>query len=273
MKNKIVSFVLGVSLAIGFAVPSFSFVKALSAQDGSQVTVPNFIAHAGGTYMKYTYSNSKEALNNAYDLGYRLIEMDFYKTNEKEVDGRYVMLHSDEVAKWYFGSHAYDGLSYDEFLTYNKISYLTLLTAEDLDQWLSEHQDVFIVGDKMSLKGYKELGDYYPYLKKALIPQVNSMSMYNAIKSYGYKNIIWTVYSTSYAANPKKIVGLSKSIQVVGLTMPYEIVPKLSQADIHAIQKYNKIYVHTINKAQDVEKLKKRGIQGFYTDQLDLSKE
>lgn len=252
---------------------SFAGIQELLAQDGSQFKVPNFIAHAGGTYMNYTYSNSKEALDNAYDNGYRVIEMDFYKTNEKDLEGRFVLLHSDEIAKRYFGAAANDGLSYDEFLTKNRVSYLTLLTIDDLELWLSEHQDVFIVSDKLTLSEYKRLAALYPYLKQALLPQVNSMTMYKDLKKAGFKYLIWTVYATTYSAHPEKIIALSPKINVVGITMPYETAKRLSTAQIKSIQKYNKIFVHTINAPKDIAFLRKKGINGFYTDQLELSKE
>ena len=44
-----------------------------------------FIAHAAGGIENYTYTNSKEALLNAIENGYKYIELDLYLTTDSQV--------------------------------------------------------------------------------------------------------------------------------------------------------------------------------------------
>lgn len=222
----------------------------------------NLVAHAGGAYDGYSNTNSLEALNTAYNNGFKLIEVDFYKT----LDGHYVLLHSDAYANIFGGLNSFDGLSLKQFKALGHHPILTFLTAKDLNDWLMTHQGIRIIGDKIRSEDYIALGEQYSYLFQALIPQVNSLEAYQRLKDYGYQDIIFTVYSTSYTQNPTTIVDLSKQVSLFGLTMPYETIQQLTLDQINDIQQYNKIFTHTINSLFEVSYLDSLHIQGIYTD-------
>lgn len=226
----------------------------------------DLIAHGGGAYNGYTHTNSLEALDNAYANGFRLIELDFYKTKETDGTGQYVLLHSEAYGTVFLGNAAADGVTFLEFTTLGRYPNLTQITANQLDQWLKTHPDVRIIGDKIRAADYIILGNAYSNLFKAMIPQVNSLEEYNSLKTYGYQDIIFTLYSTPYTADPSTIPALSKQVKLFALTMPYETVLLLSPDEIKQIQQDNPIYTHTINDLFQVNHLKSLGIKGYYSD-------
>ena len=64
-----------------------------SAEDTNVLCPDNLIAHAGGAVDGLTYTNSKEALANALDNGFRYIELDLFKAP----DGNVVCLHDSSA--------------------------------------------------------------------------------------------------------------------------------------------------------------------------------
>lgn len=245
---------------------AFADTPANSSLDSLKKSLPNLIAHAGGAANGYAYTNSLEALDTSYKAGHRFIELDFYRTDDKDGNAMYALVHDKAYASVFFGKQALDGLTSSEFVEGSKFKQFTFLTARDLQEWLLDHNDVAIIGDKLDAKQYAEIAKLYPTLAKCMIPQVNSMPMYNAVKRAGYSKMIWTVYATAYAAKPKTIVELSSKISVIGITMPYETSKQLNVIDMNAIQKYNKVYVHTINSPFEVINLRVKNVTGYYTD-------
>ena len=56
---------------------SFAAAKACHSGNQGQLGSDNLIAHAGGLYQGSTYTNSLEAMNHSYLLGFRLIGIDY----------------------------------------------------------------------------------------------------------------------------------------------------------------------------------------------------
>jgi len=117
---------------------------------------PRLIAHAGGAVFGYRYTNSMEALDQAYENGFRHIELDFEQTS----DGKYVLIHDwDSMAeRMLFTSGVY---SRSKFLKAKTFVDLTLMDLDMLLDWLAAHDDCCIITDaKCDNEAFlKELAD------------------------------------------------------------------------------------------------------------------
>ena len=68
---------------------SISEVESCAPGGDGPLTRSALIAHAGGLYNDHSYTNSLEAINHSYALGFRLIELDLMRT----ADGEFVGAH------------------------------------------------------------------------------------------------------------------------------------------------------------------------------------
>ena len=105
-----------------------------------------FIAHAGGMINEFRYSNSLEALNNSYENGFRLFELDIIKTK----DGAYVAAHD-----WHHWSHStgYKGslpVTKEVFLKHKVFEKYTPLTMDEINDWFRQHEDAILITDKVN---------------------------------------------------------------------------------------------------------------------------
>ncbi|MBT8190813.1 MAG: sulfatase-like hydrolase/transferase, partial [Bacteroidia bacterium] len=90
-----------------------------------------FIAHAGGEIDGHTYTNCLEAMDLAYEKGFRLFELDIIKTS----DGQYVAGHDWE--KWrYLTKYAGDiPVNLATFRKYKKLEQYTSMDMPMINQW------------------------------------------------------------------------------------------------------------------------------------------
>ncbi|MTD37040.1 hypothetical protein GIX45_00030 [Erwinia sp. CPCC 100877] len=104
------------------------------------------IARAGGEIDGNIYTNTREALDNSYNKGARMFEMDISKT----ADGQYVAVH--DWSLWakqtgYVGDIPPDLI---EFRKHKIIDKYTSLTFSDINSWFSSHPDSILVTDKIN---------------------------------------------------------------------------------------------------------------------------
>jgi len=104
-----------------------------------------FIAHAGGMIDGEIYTNSLEALNQNYQKGFRLFELDILKTSDRT----YVANHSwkdwDSVnnVQNYVPTH-------EEFMKKKIFHRFTPLDLNNINQWFKQHPDAFLITDKVN---------------------------------------------------------------------------------------------------------------------------
>ncbi len=108
---------------------------------------PNrYIAHAGGVIDGITYTNSLESLNNSYQNGFRLFELDILVTS----DQHFVAVH--DWNSWKKNS-SYSGSvppTKDAFMSHRIFGYLTPLDMKAINQWFEAHPDAILVTDKIN---------------------------------------------------------------------------------------------------------------------------
>lgn len=226
------------------------------------IKTEKYIAHAGGRINELPITNSKEALNNSYRNGYRLIEIDMNWTT----DNNLALVHDWGNFAKFIGSNETKMYSSEEFKSFKISNNLTPMTIDDLASWLDENQGVYIVTDIKSRNtdALNLIKTRYPQLINRFIPQIYHFNEYNAVRNMGYENIIFTMYMSNYT--DEEIVSFCRNHKLFAITMPEYtakrgLASKLSQENIFT-------YAHTINKKEVEEELSLYGVKGFYTDDL-----
>jgi len=105
-----------------------------------------FIAHGGGAIGGLTYTNSLEALNNSYEKGFRLFELDIIKTS----DGKYVAGHDWSHWSKITGFEGNVPVSEREFLKHKIYKKFTPLNMKLINDWFQSHSDALLVTDKVN---------------------------------------------------------------------------------------------------------------------------
>lgn len=263
--------ILNIFLAVSILFISFFTLnrqaEALESHDETILPQPYpLVAHAGGAIYGYRYTNSLEAIEEAYKNGFKLIEIDFEWTSDNNV----VAIHDwTGMMKRLFMTEA-RVLTLKEFKELDTFQDLTLMGIDDIAAWLKTKKDVFIITDvkNKNIEFLELLAENYADIKDQIIPQIYSFEEYSTVKSMDYDNIILTLYRVYYADD--EILEFIEENEVFAITMPlqrgYSDLPiKLKETDIP-------IYVHTINDLYIFEELHKNGVTGIYTDYFHANK-
>ena len=243
---------------------------------------PRLVAHAGGAIREKEYStfytNSLEALQQNYSLGHRLFEMDFYLTSDKKLAA---------VHDWHqFGNKDDVALSSDEWKKFKAYGspetpsrFTTMLVGDVLDQMVI-NQDMVLITDTKSMEIPKEdmitqFQDIVSEAKKRdkelldrVIPQVYNQEMFGEIEAiYPFRHVIYTLYASPDNAE-EVLEFISKHKEIEAVTVPIGD-SRLTPEFIETVHKLGKrVYVHTIHTYDDLTKLAKDNIDGFYTGLL-----
>lgn len=104
-----------------------------------------YIAHAGGEVDGHNSTNSKRALDQNYEKGFRLFELDIIKTS----DGKIVAAHD---WKMWARFTDYDGAlppSHEEFMKHKIYGDYKTLDLNGINDWFRDHPDATLVTDKV----------------------------------------------------------------------------------------------------------------------------
>jgi hypothetical protein len=108
--------------------------------------VPRYIAHAGGGIDGYTYTNSLEALNYSYDLGFRSFEIDLVEDKNGKILGAHDWEHWAQLT----GCDSTLPVTEEHFLTHQVFDKFTPMSMDMINQWFAEHPDAILVTDKIN---------------------------------------------------------------------------------------------------------------------------
>lgn len=243
---------------------------------------PRLIAHAGGTIREKEYNtfytNSLEALQQNYSLGHRLFEMDFYLKSDKKLAA---------VHDWHqFGNKDNVALSSDEWKKFKAYGspetpsrFTTMLIGDVLDQMVI-NSDMVLITDTKSMEIPKEdmITQFQEIVSEAkkrdkelldrVIPQVYNQEMFGEIEAiYPFRHVIYTLYASPDNAE-EVLEFISKHKEIEAVTVPIGD-SRLTPEFIETVHKLGKrVYVHTIHTYDDLTKLAKDNIDGFYTGLL-----
>ena len=105
-----------------------------------------YLAHAGGEIDGQRYTNSLEALNSNYALGFRIFEIDIITTS----DGHLVCAHDWDTWKRFTGFKGESPPTLKEFLKHKIKEKYTPLSLEMLHEWFKNHPDATLFTDKIN---------------------------------------------------------------------------------------------------------------------------
>ncbi len=233
------------------------------------------VAHALGNAGSYTYTNTKDALEESVAEGYKTLEVDLSLTSDGEVVCRHTW-YSDEF-----------GVSYDgeipDLATFEREKYygeLTPLTGRGLLEYWAEHPELYFVTDVKQdentnlLEVLEKLVDLAEEtgneaLLDHLIVQLYAIEDYDKINAiYPVKHWLFTTYQLSDTQGAEVEAAAFASEKGFGvLTVPAWCMG--SDYFIELTQEYGlNLFIHTIDKYEDVERASRRGIYGYYSDFL-----
>ncbi len=234
-----------------------------------------YIIHACGFITdengeQFDYTNSKEGLINSYEQGNRIIEIDFHFTSDNVL-----------VCGHAWGDLYRDGtqmtpgepLSYDDFLTCKVQDRFTVLSFEDVAEFMKAHEDLIVVTDtkETNEQTCTLIAEKYPELRDRFIVQIYHDSEYDMVKKLGFKYIIYTLYeATEEELTEASLLKASKK-PLVGFTFYADLAD-----DDNFMSIMNKtdtpLFVHTVNEDDALKHYFDLGINAIYTDRTDLSK-
>lgn len=228
---------------------------------------PNhLIAHAGGAIDGHTYTNSKEALQNALDNGFRYIELDLYVTTDSNV----VCLHSLEDYKKMTSTNC-EGLDTMFFLRHQLYGRYTPLTLNDaIKIW--EKRPFYVVTDKIS--DPKILNNFFKHNRDKVIVETFSLDDYVHLEREGYTPMfsimamnvrglyLYVLNSIKYGKGLPRIVTNTNVSKYV-----YRIYKRLGAQQIAAYSLYNEDYPE-LHEREYLEKYAGREVDLVYVDSV-----
>ncbi|MEC0246998.1 phosphatidylinositol-specific phospholipase C/glycerophosphodiester phosphodiesterase family protein [Paenibacillus chitinolyticus] len=263
-------------LALLLTVALLPFQHA-SAKEAGPWTDQTLIAHAMGGISGETLTNSYEAFLINYEKGHRLFEVDLNLTSDGQLAARHDWLRylSDRLQPT-LPDHLKDGpVTLAEFKRHKILNKYTPLDLDLLLQLLEQYPDAYIVTDTKSedpevvQKQFQlivqQAKAVNPALLERIVPELYEIDMINQVKKiYDFPNYFFSIYMTSYSE--KEIISLVKKNNIKAVAMPVE---RATSTMIGGLSKLGvPVYVHTVNELKEVNKLKKIGVHGFYTDFL-----
>lgn len=232
-----------------------------------------YIAHAMGGIDKKVYTNSLDAFEYNYKLGYRVFEIDVALTS----DGQPVLLHSwDEPRLKELGlptSWNKNRPNFNEFMNTDVCGVYRPTSFREVCELSKKYKDVkFVIDVKGDQRACKDI--YVKCVKIAkqvdgkvldkFIPQIYDENMLNDVMSvYDFKSMIYTLYKQE-KLNAQKVIDFSyeNGIKVVVVDkgkLDSKFIKELKQRGIY-------VYVNTYNDTKKVKELFGMGAKGIYSD-------
>lgn len=224
------------------------------------VSNPDFwIAHGGGLG-DFLYTNSREAVLDSLQRGYKYIELDILVTS----DGHLVGGHDWPLVRDIAGLTDVQNcpLSRAELLACRSSWKYTLLFAEDICRLMEENPQMILVTDKV--QDFDLLVREIPYVDRIVVEAFDSYNYLAALRA-GVKNVALTVYSDQnlIQAHKYKLHGL------VMYAHELEKNPKIVELATQLHQEGCCIMVHGAPTCDDVEFIRKylgRCVSRIYTN-------
>lgn len=159
-----------------------------SIEERSKDFCPELIAHAGGAVDSCIYTNSREALETAFESGYKFIELDLLFTSDSVLVAAHSWKDFNEMTD---SAHWGDSVpSYDEFVSRRIYNRYSPLSADEINTFFEQHPALFLVTDKISHPDV--LQRHFPNLKERMVVEAFSFQHYCRLKSQGYFRVLYS---------------------------------------------------------------------------------
>ena len=233
-------------------------------QDYACDKTDRLIAHGGSSIEGYSTTNSLEALLQAIDNGYTLIELDMNFSADQEV----IMIHDFDVTlNYYFGGQITGEIgkaAFEEKLVHGKYHTLTL---DRLIEVMKKSEGYRIVTDvkENNVAVLTKISEKYPDYLDRFVPQIYNTDEFDAVKELGYEDIILTTYQMM-EPDFDDIYGCYKDKGLMAITISEDYFAK----DIidRLLANNVKVYRHPINNFELMQNLFELGNYGVYTGNL-----
>ena len=220
-----------------------------------------FIAHAAGEIDGHRSTNSREALERAYESGLKLFEIDLIQTR----DGPYVGVHDWDTWLAATGSAAAPPThrEFKETLLFQRYRPLDLA---DLDRWFAARADAYLVTDKITdfsalLAGFSH--------HARLIVEVFSVDDYQRAMASGVRHPMLALVPALTKDGSDKVLELLRTTPVKFVSVPTKALRR--QGRLLAALRRNKtcVYAYTSSDPSYLERNIGERIYGAYTDRWD----
>lgn len=232
----------------------------------------NFIAHAGGGYNGYNYTNSVEAIEKSIDNKFKFIELDLRLTKDKFFYGFHNWsdleiidnLKIDQINKLK-KKQKLNNLTIEDIKSFNLAAKIKIITEEQIIKIFNQNPNLILVTDKSQ--------DFYEIEKLSLKLQkrvyVEIRNKYNFVKSYFfnlekrllYTNLSFTDILFIKIFNIKNLV-ISKQDFLYFYKNNKKLINKLIRND-------TSFYIFTVNNEKELQNLINISKNIYvYTDEL-----
>ncbi len=229
-----------------------------------------YIIHAGGWIVdssgnKYSYTNSKDALENCYQKGNKVSEIDFRISSDDFLvcTHEWNMMYKDGVA----AENA--KMTKDVFLQHKTWGGFTSMYLGDLTDFLLKHPDFYFVTDIKddNVTACKLLATFCPTLLDHFIIQIYHPNEYDSVRELGFRNIIFTLYAAKTEEREvDTLVEFAKTHELIGFTYwgswSETYLDQFLQIGVPS-------YVHTINDKDERTAFLQAGVSAIYTDEVN----
>ncbi len=233
------------------------------------------IAHALGQIDGRTETNSLEAFLSSYESGIRAFEADFQMTS----DGVLVVRHDFEQVSYWNLEQVVD----EEAIVMDSARYVTEkinhkytpLTAEDLLTLLMEREDAYLITDSKEVDKVTVTAQFTalvdiaeklgcPEVLDRVVVQIYNQEMLDVVREvYPFEHWIFTLYMlTNPDLDEIGTFCVEEGIDVV--TMDSSVFTTAKAAILNGYDL--KIYVHTLNRLDEIYAARLNGGYGVYSD-------
>ena len=245
------------------AVPGEPFSCENEAWNEARINRHRYIAHAGGQIDGRRYTNSREALDMAYENGLRLFEFDLIKTS----DGRLVAAHDWDWWRNATGSTATEP-THREFKELLLFEAYQTLDLHDLDRWFAEHADSYLVTDKVT--DFRELVDGFAHNSR-LIVEVFSVDDFRRARDEGVRHPMLSLGAALGNDGEDKIIALLQAEPVKFAAVSKKDLWRTKQ--MLAAMRRNEacVYVFTSSEPGYMREKFENVVYGAYTDSWNVN--
>jgi glycerophosphoryl diester phosphodiesterase len=234
-------------------------IRSSNSNYRRQLSISHLVAHAGGSIKGETYTNSREAMDYNYALGFRRFELDF----EWTLDGHLVAVHDWGSTCRAFGI-TQKTLSYNDFIRLKRLDGLHQMTFWAVLNWLSKHSDAAVVTDTKSdnRKLVAYLATHSGTLIDQFIIQIYSINELSVSRRASPRAVWLTNYKANYTY--KQLLGFAEGARVDAIVVPIGTLSKVEQEELG---RKCHLYEHSIPRAAaETHFTENLGVFGYYVD-------
>lgn len=237
-----------------------SLLFSCSEQEKSKDFSPQLIAHAGGAIDSCIYTNSREAMELAFEKGFRFIEFDLLFTGDSVL----VAAHSWSDFNRITGCEDFgDSVPlYSDFASRKIYGCYTPLSAADINAFFEQNDSLYLVTDKQSNPDV--LQEYFPELKERMVVEAFSFQHYCQLKSRGYYRVLYSCLAQDLNATL-----LSSSLEEIGwFALHTSVFDNMVFNFINELYDFD-IALFTVNDIDSVPEEHRADVKMIYTDFLE----